>query len=68
MGTVARKTCSHSTEYFTPYQLVIATFTVLYAFRHLDDLLGIAGETVASSLLTFSARSNDGNGNPFVCD
>jgi hypothetical protein len=35
---------THRKESFTPYQLIIATFTFLYAFRHLDDLLGFSGE------------------------
>ncbi|WWC85387.1 uncharacterized protein L201_000250 [Kwoniella dendrophila CBS 6074] len=28
-------------KHFTPYQLVLGTLTVVYALRHLDDLLGI---------------------------
>nr|ODN81222.1 hormone-sensitive lipase [Cryptococcus depauperatus CBS 7841] len=29
-------------KYFTPYQLILATLTVVYALRHFDDLLGIS--------------------------
>lgn len=32
-----------SIEHFTPYQLILGTFTILYALRHLDDLLGLGG-------------------------
>ncbi|KAK8869902.1 hypothetical protein IAR55_000470 [Kwoniella newhampshirensis] len=28
-------------KHFTPYQLILATLTMVYALRHLDDLLGI---------------------------
>lgn len=31
-------------ENFTPYQLVLGTLTIMYAIRHLDDLLGLGGE------------------------
>lgn len=33
-----------SKEHFTPYQLILATLTLVYALRHFDDLLGISGE------------------------
>jgi len=32
-------------EHFTPYQLILGTFTILYALRHLDDLFGLGGES-----------------------
>lgn len=31
-------------EYFTPYQIILATFTFIYALRHFDDILGLGGE------------------------
>jgi hypothetical protein len=31
-------------EHFTPYQLILGTFTILYALRHLDDLFGLGGK------------------------
>lgn len=30
-----------SKGHFTPYQLILGTLTIVYALRHLDDLLGI---------------------------
>lgn len=30
-----------TSEYFTPYQLILGTMTLVYALRHADDLLGI---------------------------
>ncbi|WOO81092.1 Hormone-sensitive lipase [Vanrija pseudolonga] len=28
-------------KYFTPYQIILATFTFIYALRHFDDILGL---------------------------
>lgn len=38
-----------STEHFTPYQLILGTFTIMYALRHLDDLFGLGGEWPSTS-------------------
>lgn len=47
-GIIQHSDCSIfqylSVEHFTPYQLVLGTLTVVYALRHLDDLLGIGGK------------------------
>jgi acetyl esterase/lipase len=32
---------NHRLQSFTPYQLILGTLTIVYALRHLDDLLGI---------------------------
>lgn len=45
-------------EHFTPYQLILGTFTLMYAIRHLDDLLGVGGGSSAvHEVLTRSART-----------
>ena len=31
-------------ERFTPWQLIVSTLTGMYAVRHLDKILGLAGE------------------------
>lgn len=43
-GTPQSWTWLMSLEHFTPYQLILGTFTILYALRHLDDLFGLGGE------------------------
>ncbi|WVQ77997.1 hypothetical protein IAT38_000078 [Cryptococcus sp. DSM 104549] len=39
---------------FTPYQLILGTLTLVYAVRHLDDLLGIAAPEPLSRLYSRS--------------
>ena len=34
--------------HLTPYQIILATLTVMYATRHLDDLFGMGGELFPS--------------------
>jgi len=31
-------------EHFTPYQLILGSFTLVYALRHVGDLFGLGGE------------------------
>ncbi|ODO03459.1 hormone-sensitive lipase [Cryptococcus wingfieldii CBS 7118] len=39
---------------FTPYQLILATLTVVYAVRHVDDLLGISAPEPLAKLYSRS--------------
>ncbi|WVQ71557.1 hypothetical protein IAR50_001096 [Cryptococcus sp. DSM 104548] len=39
---------------FTPYQLILATLTVVYAVRHMDDLLGISAPEPLAKLYSRS--------------
>lgn len=43
-------------EHFTPYQLILGTLTLVYALRHLDDLLGIGAPEPLAQLVRESAR------------
>lgn len=42
--TAVEAELTSSKENFSPYQLILATLTLVYALRHFDDLLGISGE------------------------
>lgn len=42
--TAVEAELTSSKEKFSPYQLILATLTLVYALRHFDDLLGISGE------------------------
>ncbi|WVW83219.1 hypothetical protein I302_105237 [Kwoniella bestiolae CBS 10118] len=41
-------------KHFTPYQLVLGTLTLVYALRHLDDLLGLGAPEPLARLYTRS--------------